>query len=149
MNQPSFSVIVPVYKAEATLEKCAKSILAQAPADLELILVDDGSPDGSGALCDRLAEQDSRVRVIHQKNAGASAARNAGLDAASGRYLQFVDADDWVLPGLYEAALPFWNRARTCCSSGWKTWVTSRSRPCRTQRLRALPHWRASLSGIW
>ena len=106
MNQPSFSVIVPVYKAEATLEKCAKSILAQAPADLELILVDDGSPDGSGALCDRLAEQDSRVRVIHQKNAGASAARNAGLDAASGRYLQFVDADDWVLPGLYEAALP-------------------------------------------
>lgn len=106
MNQPSFSVIVPVYKAEATLQKCAESILNQAPADLELILVDDGSPDGSGALCDQLAQQDSRVRVIHQKNAGASAARNAGLDAAAGRYLQFVDADDWVLPGLYKTALP-------------------------------------------
>ena len=106
MNQPSISVVVPVYKAEATLEKCARSILSQAPANLELILVDDGSPDGSGALCDRLAAQDSRVRVIHQKNAGASAARNAGLDAAAGRYLQFVDADDWVLPGLYETALP-------------------------------------------
>lgn len=106
MNQPSISVIVPVYKAEGTLEKCARSILCQAPADLELILVDDGSPDGSGALCDRLAAQDGRVRVIHQKNSGASAARNAGLDAAAGRYLQFVDADDWVLPGLYETALP-------------------------------------------
>ncbi len=105
MTQPLFSVIVPVYNAQDSLEKCARSILSQAPADLELILIDDGSPDESGALCDRLAQEDGRVYVIHQKNAGASAARNAGLDAATGRYIQFVDSDDWVLPGLYENAL--------------------------------------------
>lgn len=104
MNQPRFSVIIPVYNAQHTLSKCVQSILCQAPADLELILVNDGSPDDSGALCDELAMQDSRVRVIHQQNAGASAARNAGLNAARGSYLQFVDADDWVLPGLYERA---------------------------------------------
>ncbi len=109
MTQPTFSVIVPVYKAAATLAKCAHSVLDQAPAGLELILVDDGSPDDSGAICDQLAQADRRVRVIHQKNAGASAARNAGLEAAKGRFLQFVDADDWVLPGLYDAALPLLN----------------------------------------
>ena len=106
MTTPRLSVIVPVYKAEKTLERCAQSILSQAPADLELILVDDGSPDSSGALCDQLAGQDGRVRVIHQKNAGASAARNAGLNAALGRWLQFVDADDWLMPGLYDTLLP-------------------------------------------
>ena len=98
------SVVVPVYQAEATLPDCAASILAGAPDDLELILVEDGSPDGSGAVCDRLAQEDRRVRVIHQANAGASAARNAGLDAAAGDYVTFVDADDGLLPGLWAAA---------------------------------------------
>ena len=106
MSELLLSVIVPVYNAAATLEKCAASVLDQAPGAAELILVDDGSADDSPALCDRLAAQDGRVRVIHQKNGGASAARNAGLAAAKGRYVQFVDADDWVNPGLYDAALP-------------------------------------------
>ena len=76
------SIIVPVYRAEKFLEKCVGSILNQTLSDLELILVEDGSPDGSGAICDRLAEADSRIRVIHQANAGVSAARNRGLEAA-------------------------------------------------------------------
>lgn len=92
------SVIVPVYCAEKYLPVCVDSILAQTLREFELILVDDGSPDGSPALCDAMAARDSRVRVIHQKNGGVSAARNAGIRAAKGTYLAFVDADDWVEP---------------------------------------------------
>ncbi len=103
---PCVSVIVPVYQAQHSLADCAASILRDAPADLELILVEDGSPDESPALCDQLAAQDSRVQVIHQANGGASAARNAGMDAATGEYLLFVDADDQLLPGLWAEALP-------------------------------------------
>lgn len=103
---PRISVIVPVYRAENSLCGCAASILRDAPADLELILVEDGSPDGSGVLCNQLAEQDLRVRAIHQPNGGASAARNTGIAAATGDYLLFVDADDQLLPGLWAAALP-------------------------------------------
>lgn len=104
MSQPRFSVIIPVYNAQDTITKCVQSILCQAPNDLELILVNDGSGDNSASVCDQLAMQDTRIRVIHQQNAGASSARNAGLCAAQGQYLQFVDADDWVLPGLYDRA---------------------------------------------
>ena len=95
---PTVSIIVPVYNAEATLSRCVDSVLNQQYTDFELLLVDDGSPDGSGALCDRYAAQDARVRVIHQKNAGVSAARNRALDAARGTYLQFLDSDDWITP---------------------------------------------------
>ena len=95
---PLISVIVPIYHAEAYLRRCADSILNQDYRDLELILVDDGSPDGCPGLCDAFAESDSRVVVIHQKNKGVSAARNTGLDAAHGEYIAFVDADDWVEP---------------------------------------------------
>ena len=102
---PLLSVIVPVYRAKDTLNACVESILGQDFADLELILVEDGSPDGSGRLCDEWAQKDRRVRVIHQPNGGASAARTAGLQAARGRYLSFVDADDRLLPGLYSLAL--------------------------------------------
>lgn len=121
MSEVLLSVVVPVYNAAATLEKCAASILGQAPAASELILVDDGSADASPALCDRLAEKDARVRVLHQQNGGASAARNAGLAAARGRYLQFVDADDWVHPGLYEAALPPLEAGADVCFFGVDT----------------------------
>lgn len=100
------SVIVPVYRAETTLDRCVESILSQLPQEGELILVEDGSPDQSGALCDRWAARDSRVMALHQENGGASAARNAGLEAASGEVIQFVDADDELLPGLYDALLP-------------------------------------------
>ncbi len=93
-----YSVVIPVYQAEDTLERCVRSWLAQTEADLELILVDDGSRDGSGALCDAFAKEDRRIRVIHQQNAGVSAARNAGIAAANGDFVLFTDSDDYVSP---------------------------------------------------
>lgn len=99
------SVIVPVYRAEAFLPQCIDSILSQTMTDLELILVDDGSPDQSGAICDRYAAVDPRVRVIHQKNQGVSAARNAGLDLVKGTFVTFVDSDDYLEPNMYEVML--------------------------------------------
>lgn len=96
---PEISVIVPVYKAEHTLERCVVSLRQQTFSDIEIILVDDGSPDKSGALCDAFAKQDPRIRVIHKSNGGVSSARNAGLDLASGKYLMFCDSDDYVAPG--------------------------------------------------
>lgn len=98
---PELSIIVPVYKVEKYLPKCIDSILAQTFRDFELILIDDGSPDNCGAICDEYAARDSRIKVIHQANAGVSAARNAGLDIASGTYLGFVDSDDWIEPEMY------------------------------------------------
>lgn len=96
------SVIIPVYNVAAYLPQCIKSILAQEYQALEVILIDDGSTDGSGALCDELAAKDSRLKVIHQANAGAAAAKNAGLRVATGEYLSFVDSDDFLEPGAYE-----------------------------------------------
>ncbi len=93
---PQISVIVPVYKAEKYLHRCIDSILTQTFTDFELILVDDGSPDGSGAICDEYAHKDKRVKVIHKENGGVSSARNAGLDIARGNIICFVDSDDWV-----------------------------------------------------
>lgn len=102
MNTPLISVIVPIYKVEAYLPECIDSILRQTYTNLECILVDDGSPDRCGVICDEFARRDSRVRVIHQPNRGVSEARNAGLDAAKGQYISFVDSDDWVLPEMLE-----------------------------------------------
>ena len=90
-----FSVIVPVYKAEGYLEQCVESVLQQTYTDFELILVDDGSPDRCPEMCDELAEKDSRIKVLHKENGGASSARNAGLDIASGEYIMFLDSDDY------------------------------------------------------
>lgn len=92
----TISVIVPVYKVEKYLPQCIDSILAQTYKDFELILIDDGSPDNCGKMCDEYAQRDARVRVIHQKNGGLSAARNAGIDMAKGEYIAFVDSDDYV-----------------------------------------------------
>ena len=102
-NAPLLSIIVPVYNVENHLPKCIDSILAQTFTDFELILVEDGSPDGCPALCDAAAAKDARVRVIHQKNGGLSAARNAGLDVARGAWIGFVDSDDYIAPEMYEA----------------------------------------------
>ncbi|MDV4769588.1 glycosyltransferase, partial [Enterococcus faecium] len=96
------SIIVPVYKVEPYLRKCVDSILAQTFTDFEVILVDDGSPDNSGKICDEYASKDSRVRVIHKKNGGLSSARNAGIDVARGKYLGFVDSDDYIEKDMYE-----------------------------------------------
>lgn len=99
---PEISVIVPVYKAEAFLNKCARSVLEQTFSDLELLLVEDGSPDGSGALCDEIARSDPRVRVFHKTNGGVSSARNLGMAEAKGTYIAFSDADDWLPPDALE-----------------------------------------------
>lgn len=93
---PKISIIVPVYKVEKYLNRCLESIIAQTFTDWECILIDDGSPDNCGKICDEYAKKDERFIVIHQENAGVSAARNAGLDVAKGDYISFVDSDDWV-----------------------------------------------------
>lgn len=96
------SVIVPVYNSEKYLQRCINSILNQTYKDLELILIDDGSTDSSGSICDSFAKIDSRVRVIHQKNSGVSEARNIGLNHAVGDYITFVDSDDYIDSRMYE-----------------------------------------------
>lgn len=96
------SVIVPVYKVEAYLDKCVQSIVDQTYRNLEIILVDDGSPDNCGAMCDAWAEKDSRIKVIHQENQGGGMARNAGLDKSKGNVIAFVDSDDYIAPDMYE-----------------------------------------------
>ena len=93
---PTISIIVPVYKVENYLSQCIDSILSQTFSDWECILVDDGSPDGSGAICDEYAQIDTRIQVIHKKNGGVSAARNSGLSVALGEYVYFIDSDDYV-----------------------------------------------------
>lgn len=90
------SVIVPVYNAEKSIERCVNSICGQTFTNLEIILVDDGSQDRSGELCDTLAQKDSRITVLHKKNGGVSAARNIGIELAKGQYIQFVDSDDYI-----------------------------------------------------
>lgn len=96
------SIIVPIYKVEKYLEKCLNSILAQTYKDIEIILVDDGSPDNCPAICNSCAEKDSRVKVIHKQNSGLVSARKSGLEIASGEYIGFVDGDDWIEPDAYE-----------------------------------------------
>lgn len=92
------SIVIPVYNVEKYLPQCLDSVLSQIYTNYEVILVDDGSPDGSGAICDAYAQKDSRFRVIHQKNAGVSAARNNGIEQAAGEWVTFIDSDDWVEP---------------------------------------------------
>ena len=96
------SVIVPVYKVEKYLDKCIESIVNQTYKNLEIILVDDGSPDNCGAMCDEWAEKDGRIKVIHKKNGGLSDARNAGMAVATGEWIGFVDSDDWIEPQMYQ-----------------------------------------------
>lgn len=95
-NMPKVSIIVPVYKAEKYLNRCIDSILAQTFTDWELLLIDDGSPDRSGDICDEYAKKDIRIRVFHKKNGGVSSARNLGLYNVQGEYVTFVDSDDWI-----------------------------------------------------
>ena len=94
MNNPTVSVIIPVYKAERFLDECLNSVIGQDYPALEIILVDDGSPDSCPEMCDRYAEAYDYIKTIHQSNAGPGMARNAGMDAATGKYVAFVDSDD-------------------------------------------------------
>lgn len=104
-NAPAVSIIVPVYKVEEYLDRCVQSIFAQSFTDYELILVDDGSPDRCGEMCDAYAERDSRVRVIHKENGGLSDARNAGIDIARGQYVSVIDSDDTVDKGMFSSLI--------------------------------------------
>ncbi len=99
------SVIVPIYNVEKYVNKCVGSIVNQTYTNLEIILVDDGSPDRCPEICDEWAKKDSRIKVIHKKNGGLSDARNAGMKIASGDYIAFVDSDDWIAPEMYERLL--------------------------------------------
>lgn len=99
---PKISVIVPVYNVEKYLDRCVNSIRNQTLSDIEIILVDDGSPDGCPALCDKFAQEDSRIKVVHKENGGLSSARNAGISVATGKYIGFVDSDDFIDFDMYE-----------------------------------------------
>jgi len=102
MDNPLISIIIPVYKVEPYLRKCVDSVIAQTYTNLEIILVDDGSPDNCGKICDEYAEKDKRIVVIHKENGGQSDARNAGLDIMKGEYVAFVDSDDYVELDMFE-----------------------------------------------
>ena len=102
---PTVTVIIPVYKVERYLDACVESVVRQSYADLEILLVDDGSPDRCPALCDAWAEKDPRIKVIHRENGGLSAARNSGIDAAMGEFLLFVDSDDLLEPDAVRRAV--------------------------------------------
>ena len=99
------SIIVPVYKVEPYLRQCVESILNQTYRDIEVLLIDDGSPDRCGEICDEYARKDNRVRAFHTENQGLSAARNLGISEAKGKYIGFVDSDDWIEPDMYEVLL--------------------------------------------
>ncbi|MDI9241556.1 glycosyltransferase [Fusibacillus kribbianus] len=102
MKESLISVIVPVYKVEKYLDRCVESIIGQTYSNLEVILVDDGSPDHCPAMCDAWAKKDSRIKVIHKKNGGLSDARNAGMEVSNGDLIGFVDSDDWIAPDMYQ-----------------------------------------------
>lgn len=102
MNKVKVSVVVPVYKVEKYLERCVNSIIKQSLSELEIILVDDGSPDNCGIMCDSFADKDNRIKVVHKANGGLSSARNAGLKIATGEYIGFVDSDDDIETDMYE-----------------------------------------------
>lgn len=113
-NKPLISVIVPVYNVQKYVRKSVESILQQTYKNLEIILVDDGSTDESGKICDMLARSDNRVTVIHKKNGGLSDARNAGLDRATGELIGFVDSDDYIEKNMYGASCWYKNPSSLC-----------------------------------
>ena len=121
-SQPLISIIVPVYNTQEYLPRCIDSILDQSYKNLDIILINDGSTDSSGEICDRYAETDARIQVIHQANAGVSFARNIGLDNARGDWIGFVDSDDWIKPEMYaellKAAIEN-NKKISCCDFIW------------------------------
>lgn len=105
MDEPKISVIIPVYRVEKYIRRCLDSVIGQSYRNLEIIVVDDGSPDNCGVICDEYAAHDERIRVIHKQNGGVSSARNAGLAIAEGEWIGWIDSDDWVEPDMYEYLL--------------------------------------------
>lgn len=118
-NNIKISIVVPVYNVESYIEQCLESIRKQTYSNLEVILIDDGSADASASICQRYVDEDARFQLIRQKNGGASAARNRGLDRATGDYIGFVDSDDWIEPDMYERLLEIAQKEEAdvvCCA---------------------------------
>ena len=111
MNIPQISVIVPVYNVEKYLTQCIESILSQTYQEFELLLIDDGSEDNSGSICDHYSNIDSRVHVFHKENGGVSSARNMGIEHAKGEWVCFVDSDDWIDKDTFEYITGLWKGA--------------------------------------
>lgn len=119
---PSLSVVIPTFNVEKYLAKCVESVCRQTLEDMEIIIVDDGSTDSSGRIADELARSDSRIKVIHQDNGGLGPARNAGIDAAAGDYVGFVDSDDWLEPNMFKDLLiEAKKHDADVCAGGFKT----------------------------
>lgn len=125
------TIIIPIYKVEEFLDECIQSVVGQTHKNMEIILVDDGSPDQCPDMCDVWAKKDSRIKVIHKANGGLSDARNAGLDITTGEYIAFVDSDDWILPDMYEKMLNVLNQEhadicacniKSCYADHEETW---------------------------
>lgn len=108
MTQPLVSIVIPVFNVERHLRQCLDSVLRQTLKEWECICIDDGSPDGSGAILDEYGNKDARFKIIHQRNRGVSAARNLGIKLASAPYLTFIDSDDWVEDDALESLLSAW-----------------------------------------
>jgi glycosyltransferase involved in cell wall biosynthesis len=144
MHKPIVSVVIPVYKVEAYLARCVDSVLCQTLEDLQIILVDDGSPDGCPKICDAYAEQDSRIQVIHKENGGLASARNAGMAVANGKWLFFLDSDDWLEPDGLKSLVDIGEEYRVdfvryrAIRSGWPG--MEEHAPCMVEPIRELRH---------
>ena len=133
------SIIIPVYRVEQTLDRCVRSVLCCERRDIEVLLVDDGSPDSCGTLCDQWAERDRRVRVLHKRNGGLSDARNAGIEASHGDLLMFVDSDDELAPGTIEAAMKTMEEDEACDIAEFGVLRVSRSSDAKEERACSKP----------
>lgn len=144
MHRPAVSVVIPVYKVEAYLARCVDSVLFQTLQDLQIILVDDGSPDGCPQICDAYAAQDSRIQVIHKENGGLASARNAGMTVAEGKWLFFLDSDDWLEPDGLDMLLSVGEEYNVdfvryrAIRSGWPGMEAHA--PCMVESVRELRH---------
>ena len=140
MKEYKISIIVPIYKVERYFERCVNSVLSQSIADIEIILVDDGSPDNCGKMCDDYAAKDSRIIVIHKNNGGLSSARNAGIHIAKGDYLMFIDSDDYVEPDFCEKAYQFVTDNNVLCASfGYYEHWSDRTDEFHTSKTKVIP----------
>lgn len=144
------SIIVPVYNAEKTLERCVRSLMAQTLRSIEIILVNDGSRDQSLAICQRLAQEDGRIRLIDKPNGGVSSARNAGLDVARGDYVMFCDSDDWVEPDWCESMVSLFSPGdMVICESDRTDLITEHDADTEEAERRELLHYPLLASSLW
>ena len=132
MSQPLISVIVPIYKVEEYLDRCVESLINQTYKNLEIILVDDGSPDNCPQMCEAWAQKDSRIKVVHKENGGLSDARNAGFEVATGDIISFIDSDDWIEPEMFETMLSQMEKDDSDIVSCGVNWVEENGSVIRT-----------------